>query len=131
MLKSLVIVLAMGAANAFFAPSPTLSKWAQGLRTVTWTVLNAGMDLPPCTIKVIGVGGGGSNAVLRMVEYGVKGVDFVIMNTDAQALARAPEGVEVLALGQELTGGLGASGIANVGREAAEESQEAEKPLVV
>lgn len=41
-------------------------------------------NLPPCVIKVIGVGGGGSNAVIRMVEYGVKGVDFVVMNTDVQ-----------------------------------------------
>lgn len=79
-------------------------------------------ELPPCVIKVIGVGGGGSNAVLRMVEYGVSGVDFIIMNTDVQALARAPPGVQVLELGEELTGGLGAGGIPAVGREAAEES---------
>lgn len=78
--------------------------------------------LPPCVIKVIGVGGGGSNAVIRMVEYGVTGVDFVIMNTDVQALARAPAGVKVIEIGKELTGGLGAGGIPAVGRQAAEET---------
>jgi cell division protein FtsZ len=78
--------------------------------------------MPPCKIKVIGVGGGGSNAVIRMVEYGVQGVDFVIMNTDVQALARAPDTVQTLAIGSSLTGGLGAGGKPAVGQEAAEES---------
>jgi len=81
-------------------------------------------------IKVIGVGGGGSNAVIRMVEYGVRGVEFVIMNTDVQALARAPEGVGVVELGSELTGGLGAGGIPDVGRSAAEESMDAISQVV-
>lgn len=68
------------------------------------------------------MGGGGSNAVIRMVEYGVRGVDFVVMNTDVQALARAPESVQTLAIGSSLTGGLGAGGKPAVGQEAAEES---------
>ena len=49
------------------------------------------MDLPPCNIKVIGVGGGGGNAIKRMLEANVGGVEFVVMNTDTQALVRAPQ----------------------------------------
>lgn len=86
--------------------------------------------LPPCVIKVIGVGGGGSNAVIRMVEHGVKGVQFGIMNTDVQALQRAPEGVAVVELGRKLTGGLGAGGQPQIGRLAAEESIEEIENLV-
>lgn len=72
-------------------------------------------------IKVIGVGGGGSNAVNRMMEEGIKGVEFVAANTDAQALtlSRAPTRVR---LGEKLTRGLGAGGDPEVGRKAAEES---------
>lgn len=79
-------------------------------------------ELPPCNIKVIGVGGGGGNAVKRMIDYGVGGVEFIVMNTDTQALVRAPQGIEALTLGTDLTGGLGAGGIPDVGRQAAEES---------
>ena len=93
----------------------------RGSRSVE-TLSMAFSAMPPCKIKVIGVGGGGSNAVIRMVEYGVKGVDFVVMNTDVQALARAPESVQTLAIGSSLTGGLGAGGKPAVGQEAAEES---------
>ncbi len=73
------------------------------------------------TIKVIGVGGGGSNAVNRMIREGVAGVHFVSMNTDAQALAQslAPK---VIKLGGELTRGLGAGGNPEVGEAAARES---------
>jgi len=72
-------------------------------------------------IKVIGVGGGGSNAVNRMMEEGIKGVEFIAANTDAQALtlSRAPVRVR---LGEKLTRGLGAGGDPEVGRKAAEES---------
>uniref|UniRef100_A0A7S2RZU4 Plastid division protein FtsZ n=1 Tax=Rhizochromulina marina TaxID=1034831 RepID=A0A7S2RZU4_9STRA len=86
------------------------------------TQMLGGNDAFPCNIKVIGVGGGGSNAVTRMVEYGVSGVEFVVMNTDVQALARAPSHVKTLTLGTALTGGLGAGGKPGVGQEAAEES---------
>jgi cell division protein FtsZ len=73
------------------------------------------------TIKVIGVGGGGSNAVNRMIREGVAGVHFVSMNTDAQALAQsqAPKRIK---LGGELTRGLGAGGNPEVGEAAARES---------
>src|SRR5512138_1335304 len=72
-------------------------------------------------IKVIGVGGGGSNAVNRMMDEGIKGVEFIAVNTDAQALmlSKAPTKVR---LGDKLTRGLGAGGNPEIGRKAAEES---------
>lgn len=72
-------------------------------------------------IKVIGVGGGGSNAVNRMIEEGLSGVEFVAINTDAQALllSNAPNRVRI---GDKLTRGLGAGGDPEVGSKAAEES---------
>lgn len=73
-------------------------------------------------IKVIGVGGGGSNAVQRMIEEGIQGVEFIAMNTDAQALQRSAATKKVQ-LGSDLTRGLGAGGNPEVGRNAAEESR--------
>lgn len=72
-------------------------------------------------IKVIGVGGGGSNAVNRMIDEGIQGVDFIVANTDAQALmlTKASQSVR---LGDKLTRGLGAGGNPEIGRKAAEES---------
>jgi cell division protein FtsZ len=78
----------------------------------------------PTVIKVIGVGGGGSNAVSRMIEAGLKGVDFIVANTDVQALNRSPA-LTKLALGARLTGGLGAGGKPPVGENAANEDREA------
>ncbi len=74
-------------------------------------------------IKVVGVGGGGSNAVNRMIEEGIQGVEFVAINTDAQALmlSKAPSRVRI---GNKLTRGLGAGGDPEVGRKSAEESAE-------
>ena len=74
-------------------------------------------------IKVIGVGGGGSNAVNRMIEAGLKGVDFISVNTDAQALDLAQSGSK-LQIGAKLTKGLGSGGNPEIGRQAAEESRE-------
>ncbi len=73
-------------------------------------------------IKVIGVGGGGNNAVNRMIESGVKGVDFIAANTDLQVLnvSKAPTKIQ---MGQELTGGRGAGAKPEIGREAAMESK--------
>jgi cell division protein FtsZ len=73
-------------------------------------------------IRVIGVGGGGSNAVNRMIESGIKGVEFISMNTDQQALDRSPAAKKVQ-LGLNLTRGLGAGGNPEVGKAAAEESK--------
>ena len=72
-------------------------------------------------IKVIGVGGGGSNAVNRMIDEGIQGVEFIVVNTDAQALMLAKSDTRVR-LGEKLTRGLGAGGDPEIGRKAAEES---------
>ena len=85
---------------------------------------NLSFDLPKnqsSVIKVIGVGGGGSNAVNYMYEQGIRGVDFVICNTDAQALNNSPVPNKVQ-LGVSLTEGLGAGANPEVGASAAEES---------
>lgn len=75
------------------------------------------------TIKVIGVGGGGNNAVNRMIEHGVEGVEFIAVNTDAQALnlSKAESKIQI---GGKLTRGLGAGANPEVGKKAAEESKE-------
>ncbi|MEG0448557.1 MAG: cell division protein FtsZ [Lysinibacillus sp.] len=74
-------------------------------------------------IKVIGVGGGGNNAVNRMIEHGVQGVDFIAVNTDSQALNLSKAEVK-LQIGTKLTRGLGAGANPDVGKKAAEESRE-------
>ena len=74
-------------------------------------------------IKVIGVGGGGSNAVNRMIDADVTGVDFVAMNTDMQVL-KLSSAPSKLQLGEHLTRGLGAGGDPEIGRRAAEESRQ-------
>ncbi|MDQ2745978.1 MAG: cell division protein FtsZ [Acidobacteriota bacterium] len=84
------------------------------------------LDEPPITgakIIVIGVGGGGSNAVNRMIEAGIKGVEFIVVNTDLQALndSKAPIKIQ---LGSELTRGLGAGANPEIGRNAAIEDTE-------
>jgi len=78
---------------------------------------------PFARIKVIGVGGGGSNAVNRMIETGIQGVEFIAVNTDAQALMLAKANTHVR-LGEKITRGLGAGGDPEVGRKAAEESSD-------
>lgn len=74
-------------------------------------------------IRVIGVGGGGSNAINRMIEAELKGVQFIAVNTDAQALtlSKAPRKIQI---GEKLTKGLGAGSIPEVGQKAAEESRD-------
>src|SRR5690348_7731508 len=74
-------------------------------------------------IKVVGVGGGGSNAVNRMITAGLRGVEFIAINTDAQALALS-NADRKLHIGGKVTRGLGAGGDPEVGRQAAEESHE-------
>src|SRR5690625_4632595 len=75
------------------------------------------------TIKVIGVGGGGNNAVNRMIEHGVEGVEFIAVNTDAQALNMSKAETK-LQIGEKLTRGLGAGANPEIGKKAAEESKE-------
>ena len=74
-------------------------------------------------IKVVGIGGGGVNAVNRMIEVGLKGVEFIAINTDAQALLMSDADVK-LDIGRELTRGLGAGADPEVGRQAAEDHTE-------
>jgi cell division protein FtsZ len=83
----------------------------------------------PAKIKVIGLGGGGCNAVTRMVRENIQGVEFIAMNTDAQALAicEAPQCVQ---LGPKLTKGLGAGGDHIIGQKAAEENRDDLRELV-
>jgi cell division protein FtsZ len=85
--------------------------------------------LNPAKIKVIGLGGGGCNAVTRMVQENIQGVEFIAMNTDAQAMAltEAPTRVQI---GERLTRGLGVGGDHNLGQKAAEESRDDLKGVV-
>lgn len=81
--------------------------------------------LSPCVIRVLGVGGGGCNAVDRMLETQIGGVEYWAINTDAQALGRSKAlGASVLNIGASVTRGLGAGGDPEVGRLAAEESRD-------
>lgn len=75
------------------------------------------------SIKVIGVGGGGTNAVNRMIESGLKGVEFIAINTDGQALLRSNADIR-LRIGEKLTKGLGAGANPEIGKAAAEESRD-------
>ncbi|MBN1898423.1 MAG: cell division protein FtsZ [Spirochaetes bacterium] len=77
----------------------------------------------PTTIKVVGVGGGGSNALDHMISTGIKGVDFIAANTDAQHL-EASKATLKIQLGPKVTGGLGAGSIPDVGEKSANESKE-------
>jgi len=83
----------------------------------------------PARIKAIGIGGAGSNAITRMVREEIKGVDFIVMNTDGQALALA-ESPTRIQLGEKLTRGLGAGGDHRVGTKAAEESRDVVEDIV-
>ena len=74
-------------------------------------------------IKVIGIGGGGGNAINYMYENGIKGVDLAVCNTDTQALESSPIPVKIQ-LGKSLTNGLGAGSNPQVGKEAANDAKE-------
>ena len=82
-----------------------------------------GEQATPTIIKVVGVGGGGGNAVNRMIANGLKNVSFVALNPDVQALQRSNAQTRI-AIGKELTGGLGAGGQPEIGEKAAQESKE-------
>src|SRR5580704_16611287 len=80
-------------------------------------------------IKVVGVGGGGGNAVEHMVDENIDGVEFICANTDAQALKNSKAKI-LIQLGDELTKGLGAGANPQIGREAAEEDRERIKDVL-
>jgi hypothetical protein len=92
--------------------------------SASWQASPPGQPFNEAKIKVIGVGGGGSNAVNRMLESEMKGVEFWIVNTDAQAMAMSPvPPTNRLQIGEKLTRGLGAGGNPEIGMSAAEESK--------
>ena len=80
-------------------------------------------ERPAASIKVVGCGGGGGNALNRMVDCGVVGVDFIAVNTDVQAL-RTSKAATMIQIGEKLTKGLGAGATPEIGKKAAEESRE-------
>ncbi len=80
-------------------------------------------DNQQATIKVVGVGGAGGNAVARMIEAGLGGIKFIVANTDAQALSQV-QGAQRLQIGEGLTRGLGAGGDPSIGEGAAKESEQ-------
>ncbi len=86
-------------------------------------------SISPTVIKVVGVGGGGSNAVNRMISMGLKNVVFVAVNTDQQAL-HSSKAETRFSIGTKLTGGLGAGGIPEIGEKAALEDQEGLQSLL-
>src|SRR6476620_4037819 len=91
--------------------------------------VDAGLEELRPQIRIIGVGGAGGNAVANMIRHGVRGVDFIVANTDAQALRSSPAET-LIQLGRKTTEGLGAGSHAEIGRAAAEESlAEIEKVL--
>ena len=89
----------------------------------------AAFNPSPARIKVIGLGGGGCNAITRMVREQIRGVEFIGMNTDAQALSITEAPIRVQ-LGEKLTRGLGVGGDHNVGQKAAEETRDEIKELL-
>src|SRR5438094_9245536 len=90
---------------------------------VPMTRLSSEVGEGAARIVVLGVGGGGSNAVNRMIQSGVRGVEFIAINTDTQALARC-EAPTRLHIGEKLTRGLGAAGNPNTAEKAAQETAE-------
>jgi cell division protein FtsZ len=84
----------------------------------------------PAVIKIIGVGGGGSNAVNRMVSANVRGVEFITVNTDVQALKRSVASIRIQ-IGEQISRGLGVGGNPAIGRQAAEESKERIKEILI
>ena len=78
--------------------------------------------MKPTVIKVVGCGGGGSNAVNRMIESGLENVEFIVVNTDLQAL-NSSKANRKIGIGSKLTGGLGAGGKPEVGEAAARENE--------
>jgi cell division protein FtsZ len=111
-------------------PDDTLKNLFSSSRSTAKKTVEVSPDVTPVArIKVIGVGGGGGNAVNRMIKANLKGVDFITVNTDAQALyySEAPHKVNI---GKATTRGLGAGSNPTVGQHSAEESSEEIKSLI-
>jgi cell division protein FtsZ len=102
-------------------PKSLKSEFSPRSDNYNMNMMNSNKFTPAAKIKVIGVGGGGGNAVRRMIEFGLEGVEMWAMNTDLQVL-KAIHADGIIQLGQNITRGLGAGMSAEVGRQAAEES---------
>ena len=87
------------------------------------------LTAPVCKIKVLGIGGGGGNAINRMKAVDIKSAEFISINTDLQALRMSKADI-VLQIGAKLTKGLGAGSDPEIGRKAAEESRDAIEELI-
>lgn len=109
--------------NLFAGKSSTFKK-----RPVTVEMVTPEIS-PAASLKVIGIGGGGGNAVSRMMETSVKGIEFISMNTDAQALYHCKTPLKIN-VGKATTRGLGAGANPDIGRQAAEESSEEIKSAI-
>mmetsp|Transcript_36806 Transcript_36806/g.37090 ORF Transcript_36806/g.37090 Transcript_36806/m.37090 type:complete len:382 (-) Transcript_36806:285-1430(-) len=121
--SSLIIGISLAPSNAFTKPSFLKPTFSTTSSLYSSSLMPEG-GLSPCVIKIIGVGGGGCNAIDRMMETEVFGVEYWAVNTDAQALGRSKaRGANVLNIGIDVTRGLGAGGDPEIGRLAAEESE--------
>jgi cell division protein FtsZ len=113
-----------GPSNVFSSSNSPVGVGANPKSDVSNTVRNDNIvPSHAARIKVIGVGGGGNNAVNRMIKSGLAGVEFWVINTDAQALTHS-EASKRMQIGQKLTRGLGAGGNPAIGQKAAEESRD-------
>ncbi|CAN6229945.1 unnamed protein product [Urochloa humidicola] len=104
--------------------APPRSGWREYRRPRRATVRCSFEPVETARIKVVGVGGGGNNAVNRMIGSGLQGIEFYAINTDSQALITS-QAQYPLQIGEQLTRGLGTGGNPNLGEQAAEESREA------
>lgn len=110
--------------------NPPLGSQPQQQSPQSHVEVNVGYISPVANIKVVGVGGGGNNAVNRMIESGIEGIEFIGVNTDAQALftSKAPTRINI---GRATTRGLGAGANPETGKKAAEESSEEIKQALI
>ncbi|CAO1943682.1 unnamed protein product [Urochloa humidicola] len=104
--------------------APPRNEWREYRRPRRATVRCSFAPVDTARIKVVGVGGGGNNAVNRMIGSGLQGIEFYAINTDSQALITS-QAQYPLQIGEQLTRGLGTGGNPNLGEQAAEESREA------
>ena len=123
-----VLLLSLWWTSAFYMRSPLSYRNLHLYSTPSESSREPTNPAPPCLIQVIGVGGGGGNAVNRMISTGIEGVSFWAINTDAQALNKSLA-INKLNIGRKLTRGLGAGGDPKVGADAAKENLKELKEL--
>jgi len=111
----------LGSINMFTSKTSSYRSDYSNKSSDSFNSMNSSKQVPAARIKVIGVGGGGGNTIKRMIEVGVEGVEFWVMNTDLQVLKQI-HADGVIQLGPESARGLGAGGNPQVGQQAAEES---------